>query len=87
MCLSICVSTLAACVKDLIRALRADDSRCEIRRELGRARVLQQVLVFLVELLECLLIQTCSSFQDLLSILVSSPDDHTLRNDVIRSVT
>jgi timeless len=52
-----------ACVKDLIRALRADDSRCEIRRELGRARVLHK---------------------DLLSILLSSPDDCTLRNDIIR---
>lgn len=37
------VRVFLACVKDLIRALRADDSRCEIRRELGRARVLQKV--------------------------------------------
>ena len=30
-------------MKDLIRALRGDDSRCEIRRQLGLARVLQKV--------------------------------------------
>ena len=42
-CVCVCVLSAPACVKDLIRALRADDSRCEIRRELGRARVLQKV--------------------------------------------
>ena len=43
LCMCVCVLSAPACVKDLIRALRADDSRCEIRRELGRARVLQKV--------------------------------------------
>ena len=32
-----------ACVKDLIRSLRDDDSSCEIRRQLGKACILQRV--------------------------------------------
>ena len=32
-----------ACVKDLIRSLRDDDSSCEIRRQLGKACILQKV--------------------------------------------
>ena len=32
-----------ACVKDLIRSLRGDDGRCEIRRQLGYAGILQKV--------------------------------------------
>lgn len=36
-------STHTACVKDLIRALREDDSQCEIRRQLGRAGILKKV--------------------------------------------
>ena len=32
-----------ACVKDLIRSLRDDDSTCEIRRQLGKACILQKV--------------------------------------------
>ena len=35
--------TWPACVKDLIRALRGDDGSCEIRRQLGKAQVLQKV--------------------------------------------
>lgn len=34
-----------ACVKDLIRALREDDSSCEIRRHLGQAGILQKDLI------------------------------------------
>ena len=34
-----------ACVKDLIRALREDDSQCEIRRHLGQAEILKKVLI------------------------------------------
>ena len=33
----------AACVKDLIRALKGDDDTCEIRRDLGKAGILQKV--------------------------------------------
>ena len=79
MCVCVCVP---ACVKDLIRALRADDSRCEIRRDLGRARVLQKV-----SMLSPTLSFTHTPHihtQDLLSILLNCPDDNTLRNDVIR---
>ena len=32
-----------ACIKDLIRSLRDDDSSCEIRRQLGKACILQRV--------------------------------------------
>lgn len=37
------VGAVLACVKDLIRALRTDDSQCEIRRQLGRAGILKKV--------------------------------------------
>ena len=30
-------------MKDLIRALREDDSQCEIRRQLGQAGILKKV--------------------------------------------
>lgn len=76
-------------MKDLIRALRADDSRCEIRRELGQARVLQKVIQLCVAcgyLVRMLILLPIPPLQDLLSILVCSADDTVLRNDVIRSV-
>ena len=40
---SSCLYVHVACVKDLIRALREDDSQCEIRRQLGKAGVLKKV--------------------------------------------
>ena len=46
--LSLCLPLSPACVKDLIRALRNDDSRCEIRRQLGQAGILQKVWVLFV---------------------------------------